>query len=41
MTVTRVTTLRVDGEVFVRREPVATFTVDGDRVDVEWAQPAG
>ncbi len=41
MTVTRVTTLRVDGEALVRREPVATFRVDGDRVAVDWAQPPG
>ena len=27
-----------DGEALVRREPVATFTVGDDGVEIEWAQ---
>ncbi len=37
LSITRVTTLRVGEEREVRREPVVTFRVVGDKIEVEWA----
>lgn len=38
LSVTRITTLRTDGDVLVRREPVVVFTVDDGAVTAVWVE---